>query len=203
MSSSLERLVPILDGTNYRNWAVMMQSFLQMQELWDVVDGAHKMPTALDPSATAAQTAAYNVAYAAWNTLDNKAIGAITLCIAPSLRHYRTANQTAHTFWGNLRTAFAAPSMSSIYADFKAVINTMLSGGNPIPEIKCIAELFNRLAGNNFTIAANLQGLILLAALPSKWDSVVQLFMQRDNLGMQLTFPNIRTAITNEYEHSN
>jgi hypothetical protein len=175
-------------------------AFLQMQELWDVVDGAHHMPAALDPSATAAQTAAYNVAYVAWNTADNKAI---TLCVAPSLRHYRTANQSARTFWGNLRTAFQATSMSSIYADFKAVINSKLSGGNPIPEIERIATLFNRLAGNNFTIAANLQGLILLAALPNKWDSVAQPFMQCDNLGTQLTFPNVQTAITNEYKHSN
>jgi hypothetical protein len=203
MSSSLEHLVPVLDGTNYRNWAVMMQSFLQMQEIWEVVDGAHRMPAALDPSATAAQTAAYNVAYTAWNSADNKAIGAITLRITPSLRHYRAANQTACIFWANLKTAFGAPSMSSIYSDFKAVINTKLSGGNPIPKMECIATLFNRLVANNFTIAANLQGLILLAALPSKWDSVAQLFMQHDNIGTQLTFPNVRTAITHEYECSN
>jgi hypothetical protein len=93
--------------------------------------------------------------------------------------------------------------MSAIYADFKAVINTKLSGRNPIPEMERMAELFNRLAGNTFTIAANLQGLMLLAALPGKWDSVAQLFMQRANLATELTFPNVRTAITHEYERSN
>ena len=121
MSTSLERLVPVLDGTNYRDWAVLMQSFLQMQELWDVVDGAHRMPTTLTPGAMQSQTTAYN-------TADNKAIGAITLHIAASLRHYRSANQTACTFWGNLKTAFGAASMPAVYADFKLVINTKLSG---------------------------------------------------------------------------
>ena len=87
MSSSLERLVPVLDGTNYRDWAVLMQSYLQLQDLWEVVGGAHRMPAALGPSPTAAQTTAYNEQYAVWNTIDNKAIGAITLRITASLRH--------------------------------------------------------------------------------------------------------------------
>jgi len=65
MSSSLECLVPILDGTNYYDWAVLMQSFLQMQDLWEVVDGAHHMPTALTPGATNAYNAAYT-ARASW-----------------------------------------------------------------------------------------------------------------------------------------
>jgi len=169
MSSSLEHLVPVLDGTNYHDWAVLMQ------ELWDVVDRAHRMPTALTPGAKQSAITAYNAAYVAWNTADNKAIGAITLRVAASLRHYRSANQTACTFWGNLKTAFGAASMSAVYADFKLVINTKLSGGNPVPEMERLATLFDHLSTNNLIIAASLQGLILLAALPSKWDSVVQL----------------------------
>ena len=149
MSSSLERLVPILDGTNYRDWAVLMQSYLQLQDLWEVIDGDHRMPTALTPSASASQTTAYNTAYATWNVADNKATGAITLRITASLRHYRAANQSARTFWGNLKTAFGAASMPTVYADFKQVINIKLSGGNPVPEIERMATLFNRLAANN------------------------------------------------------
>ena len=97
MSSSLERLVPVLDGTNYRDWAVLMQSFLQLQDLWEVVDGTHRTPTALTPGATASQITAYNTAYADWNVADNKATGAITLRITAHLRHYRSANQSART----------------------------------------------------------------------------------------------------------
>ena len=35
--SSLDKLVPVLDGTNWREWEVCMTTYLQMQELWEVV----------------------------------------------------------------------------------------------------------------------------------------------------------------------
>jgi hypothetical protein len=35
--SSLDKLVPVLDGTNWREWEVCMTAYLQMQELWEVV----------------------------------------------------------------------------------------------------------------------------------------------------------------------
>jgi hypothetical protein len=152
MSNSLERLVPVLDGTNYHDWQVLMQSFLQMQDLWEVVGGNHRMPAALAQGATASQTAAYNQAYARWNSIDNKAIGAITLRITASLRHYHGTNDTSRTFWNNLQTAFGTASMPAVYADFKQVLNIKLSGGNPIPDLERMATLFGRLGANSLTL---------------------------------------------------
>ena len=41
MSSQLTNLVPVLDGTNYQQWAAAMQSFLMSQGQWKCVkDGA-------------------------------------------------------------------------------------------------------------------------------------------------------------------
>jgi len=74
-------------------------------------------------------------------------------------------------------------------------MGSKLSGGNPVPEIKHIAELYRCLALNNFPIADSLQGLMLLAALPNKWDSIAQLFMQCSNLAQVLMFANVRAAI--------
>jgi hypothetical protein len=45
-----------------------------------------------------------------------------------------------------------------------------------------------------------LQAMILLAALPPKWDSIAQLFFQCANLAQVLTFQNVRKAIIQEYE---
>jgi len=148
MLNSLEHLVPILNGTNYLDWAVLMQSYLQLQDLWEVVDGTHRMPAALTPSASASQTTAYNAAYAVWNTADNKATGAITLRISTSLRHYHSTNQSARTFWSNLKKAFGAASMSAVYADFKQVMNLKLSGGNPVPEIERMATLLQGIVSH-------------------------------------------------------
>jgi hypothetical protein len=93
--------------------------------------------------------------------------------------------------------------MSAIFADFKVVMGSKLSGGNPVSEIERMAELFRRLALNNFPIAEALQGLMLLAALPFKWDSIAQLFMQHTNLAQVLMFTNVRAAITQEYKRAN
>ena len=184
-----------------------MMSYLQMQELWEVVDGRWRIPSqpaVVDPPTTTSRAAQkqYDEDFKQWNTADNKAIGAITLRIAANLRHHRATGQTSRTFWSNLKTAFGSTSMSAIYADYKQVIGLRLSGGNPVPEMERMAELFGRLAANNFTIPDALQGLTLLAAIPAKWDSVAQLFMQRSNLASALTFANVRETITQEYERS-
>jgi len=37
MSSTLNTFVPVLDGTNYQQWAAAMQSFLMSQGQWRVI----------------------------------------------------------------------------------------------------------------------------------------------------------------------
>ena len=44
MSSNVATLVPILDGTNYRQWAIAMRAFIMSQGLWGFVDGSHPRP---------------------------------------------------------------------------------------------------------------------------------------------------------------
>jgi hypothetical protein len=104
MSGSLEKLVPMLDGTNWREWEVNMTAFLQMQELWEVVSENTKpiepQPTTqvvetraatettpaatrqvqLPPTAEAME--AYHTLYTPWKRDNSKALGAITLRVA-------------------------------------------------------------------------------------------------------------------------
>jgi hypothetical protein len=61
--------------------------------------------------------------------------------------------------------------------------------------------LFGRLNGTTLQLSENLQAMILLATLPPKWDSIVQMFFQHTNLAATLMFPNVRKAIIYEYEH--
>jgi len=186
--------------------AVVLANAGTLGSRWWKVSYACATNSGCDRHTQAAQAAflaaqhAHDELYATWNIANGKAIGALTLRLTPQLRHYQTANITAQQLWINLERAFGAPSMSAIFADFKVVMGSKLSGGNPVPEIERMAELFRRLALNNFLIADALQGLMLLAALPPKWDSIAQLFMQRTNLAQALTFPNVRAAITQEYD---
>ena len=102
--------------------------------------------------------------------------------------------------WTALKATFSAPTVSALYVDFKQILATKLSGNNPIPEIERLATLFGRLNGSSLRLSENLQAMILLAALPPKWDSVAQMFFQHPNLAAVLTFPNVRKAIVYEYE---
>jgi len=218
MSSTLDRLVPILDGTNYREWSTLMQAYLRMQDLWDVVSGASSPPTKptgiiRDVAATETEAArririppsqeeldVYQALWGPWSKEDNKALGAITLRLTPNLRHHLAA--TSRTSWDNLLAAFGVPSQSAAFADFTQVVNIKLSGNNPIPEMERMQTLFGRLDTAGYEFTDRFEAMLLLAALPAKWDSVAQLFMQRTNLTAALTFATVRTAITAEYERS-
>ena len=53
MSSSLTSLVPVLDGTNYQQWASAMKSFLLSQGQWRVIS---KPAPVFEATTTAAST---------------------------------------------------------------------------------------------------------------------------------------------------
>src|ERR1700689_5821468 len=212
MSGSLDKLVPMLDGTNYCDWEVTMSSYLMTQDLWDLISNdppAEPQPTPriegvgdaarrVRVPPTEAELAEYKTQLIAFKKEDNKALGAIGFRLALHLRHHR--GDTARITWENLKGQFGAPSVSASFANFKNAINLKLSGGNPIPEIERMATLFGRLSDNDLEVSDNMEALLLLAALPPKWDSVAQLFMQRPNLRDDLTFENVRVAIMQEYE---
>src|SRR5258707_13441000 len=101
MSSSLDRLVPVFNGTNWCDFEVCMTAYLQIQELWEVTstDQEPREPVAPIVDVPAAGTvqahrahrtvpaeeqAAYNALLSSWRKENSKALGAITLCLAPS-----------------------------------------------------------------------------------------------------------------------
>ena len=65
-TSSISTHVPILDGTNYREWATQMRAYLRSVSLWLIVSGTTMSPT--DPAELAK-----------WTLSDSMANGAIKL----------------------------------------------------------------------------------------------------------------------------
>jgi hypothetical protein len=95
-----------------------------------------------------------------------KALSAITLRLAPQLRHH--LEDTARLMWDTLKQQFGERSVSMYYSDFKSIISLKLSGGNPIPEMEHLATLFRHLDDTPIDLPDTLQAMILLAALPTK-----------------------------------
>ena len=58
MSSQLDRMVPLFDGSNYCTWATSMTAFLRSQRLWGIVSGREGRPS--DLSSGRAAVAATN-----------------------------------------------------------------------------------------------------------------------------------------------
>ena len=65
-TSSVSTHVPILDGTNYREWAAQMHAYLQSVGLWLIVSSTTMAPTNL-------------AELAKWTLSDSMANGAIEL----------------------------------------------------------------------------------------------------------------------------
>jgi hypothetical protein len=177
--SSLDKLVPILDGANWREWEVCMTTYLQTQELWEVMSENTRpikpeQPEDEESTTYAMALVAYNTAFAIWKKENSKSSGAITLHVAAHLRHH--ISPSAYATWTTLKKTFGAPTISALYVDFKHILATKLSGGNPIPEIEHLATLLGHLNNTPLQLSDTLQVMILLTTLPSKWDSIAQLF---------------------------
>jgi len=187
--SGLDKLVPLFTGLNYREWKARMESFLKTQGYWKVVGGtsfhpqrprgrtvaaaatgkaaagssAQSPPTAttqIPPSDE--EMAEYRALSEAWTEIDEKAHGAIQLRLSASmLTHVQT---TARGTWTTLATIYGTPGVPQIYADFRSLIKTHLSGSNPAPEMDKMATYLNRLAAAECTIPPQLAGMILLGA---------------------------------------
>jgi hypothetical protein len=81
-----------------------------------------------------------------------------------------------HTLGQLLKENFGDRSVSAYYSDFKAILATKLSGGNPIPKMEHLTTLLGCLEDTPIELTETLQAMILLTILPPKWDTIAQLF---------------------------
>ena len=94
--------IPILDGTNYREWAAQMQAYLQSTGLWLIINGTTTAPTKTTPTDAQALTA--------WTLSDSMANGNIELCLPHNICDL-VADSSAET-WIALANTFSATRVS-------------------------------------------------------------------------------------------
>ena len=204
---SIVLLVPLLDGTNYHQWAIAMKTYLQVQELWSIIGGnktAPKRPAALDNAAKDEQKAIYNVDMAeykakheTWTLKNEKAYGTILLHLSATIQATQKAI-TARDLWSELDEEFNQPHNMTIFSDFKYCLDYHLLGhSDPMPDILKIEDCFNCLANQQCSIPELIKGMILLNALPPKWHSIAEIYLQGNNEVNDIRFSTIKYAITN------
>ena len=117
-SFSLDKTVPVFDGSNFLEWSAQMQGYLQLKGWWRIVNGTITRPAAQGADQTA------------WDNADEMALGCITLKLAHNMRTGMVGATSALT-WTALQTTFARTGVSAVYQDFKAAIRMKVGASNP------------------------------------------------------------------------
>jgi gag-polypeptide of LTR copia-type len=132
---------------------------------------------------------------------DEQAQGVLGLRLSTNLCTHLGA--TAHASWVALDNAFGQPEISSIYTDLQAALHVKISGGQNLQvEMQRLLTLFERLCANGMAISNPIQGMMLLNALPPKWDNVSMVYLQGQNVLANVTFAAVRDAIMAEFERT-
>ena len=176
-TSSVSTHVPILDGTNYREWATQMHAYLWLVGLCLIVSGTTTAPTDL-------------VELQKWTLLDSMANGAIELRCSLNIRDL-IGNTSAAT-WTALSNAFGTTGVSRLFRDFKQVTQFRFSGTqHPAAEISRFNTHNTHLTVNGITLSDYVLGMLLLGALPSKWDHVAAIYLQGKTAHTDISYTEV------------
>jgi len=92
---------------------------------------------------------------------------------------------------------------SSIYKDFKETLNIRLnSGQHPTQQIDHMVTAFQCLTATSIIIPPQIQAMILLSALPQKWEMLVSIVTQQHAL-TTIQLSHVCDAILAQYELEN
>ena len=136
MSSQIDRLVSLFNGSNYHSWAMSMTAFLRSQHLWGIVSGRETRPLDLSaraavaatttspaqpaiPAPTPEQVSERQREQREWVEKDKQAQGIIQLRLTHNL--HSLMGITAYRTWRNIEESYGKPGAALIFADFKVL----------------------------------------------------------------------------------
>jgi hypothetical protein len=203
MLVNVSQFVPILNGSNYGIWSSAMRAFLMSLGLWAHVTGTTAAPTEMVDAAGAVTN---QEAHNKWFEKDTMAIGHLTLRVNPSIQQELDslpAASFANDYWTHLSTRYGTAMPSSIYKDFKETLNICLNPGqHPTQQIDHMVAAFQCLTATSIIIPPQIQAMILLSALPQKWEMLVSTMTQQHVLTM-IQLSHVRDTILAQYESEN
>ena len=168
MSSSNNGIsIPTLTSLNYLSWASKMHAYLQAEGFWFAIRNEHPAPAAEDEDTKAIEC---------WDDGNDQAIGHLILRMENYIANKYSTMEIAKEIWDNLEVQYSKPSITSIYIEFKALINTNIPDGNhPTPAFVKLTAHFQCLKEFKFEVSKKIQVLLVLAKLPSYMNVVTHL----------------------------
>jgi hypothetical protein len=129
--------VPILNGANYNIWKLKMKAYLQSKEIWSVTSGNWESPNKyiqeeveipeskgkdgkVIPASKVMQDKLdqINPEWCQWDTADDKAMGSMSLRMAPS--PLNLVKDSAEDTWNSIAAQFGGAGAAGIFVDYKA-----------------------------------------------------------------------------------
>jgi hypothetical protein len=193
MSTALNTIVPVLDGTNYQVWMRAMKAFLRSQDLWFYVNGTWTRPGFADPAnPTDAEIAARNL----WDSNSNKAMGFITLHLTPIIQDKVESINTAALVWTRLETDYSAISPTQVFDLYKKTLTFRIDQKKPpCPQFEYLEGLYTHLAAETVDIPGFIHAMTLLAAHPPSWEApIIQSVLSSGQLA-QVTMDLAKTTV--------
>jgi len=165
MSSALDKMVPVFTGSNWQQWHTSMQAYLLAQGQWFVY--------------STTQPADGHDNHNNWDDSTKRALGNITLHLAPSIQVAVADLTTVKEVWDYLKKSFGAPSIGSAYAELSKLLSTTIpAGSHPAPAITKMLSHFTYLKDAGFDFPAPMQTMIILCKLPPTMEVVAQILSQ-------------------------
>src|SRR6266404_563957 len=144
-----------------------------------------------------------------WNKANDMALGSILLCLTPSIQQQASISMQAEQAWDALENQYGTPTIPMVYKDFKEAISIRFNPNqHPAAELNRMAAAFQRLSnitigsGHRLTWISNppqLQAMITLTVLPSKWEHLVQIIINSTEMD-QLTFRTVQEALVVQWD---
>jgi hypothetical protein len=178
MSSQLTTFVPVLDGTNYQQWASQMQSYLMSQGQWKCTRGAPAPELKHEKDGKTVGTATQEDVDS-WDNDCERALGNIRLRLHHTIgSQYGTTDHPAD-LWDELKEKYGSPGMTRAFVEFKGAMDTVIpNGSDPSPALDKILAHFTILQQMKWDIPQRIQAMIILAKAPSNMEAVVQVMAQ-------------------------
>jgi len=165
MSSALDKMVPVFTGSNWQQWHTSMQAYLRAQGQWFVY--------------STTQPADGHDNHNNWDDSTKRALGNITLHLAPSIQVAVADLTTVKEVWDYLKKSFSAPSIGSAYPELSKLLSTTIPAGcHPAPAITKMLSHFTYLKDAGFDFPAPVQTMIILCKLPPTMEVVAQILSQ-------------------------
>src|SRR5258708_7339157 len=217
-NKSLTASIPVLNGTNYHQWASQIKAYIQVQGLWKQMLATHIRPIVMRPSLiipekTAESTAEamradHKVALAEyekdltkqedWDLDDQKVLGIITLKISQNFSYF--IKDTALETWVAIKKAFDSAGAAAIYADYKAAITFKMDPReDPALEISKLQTILERLVSKRLPMNDIVAAMMAIVAMPDNWDHVASLILSTTEIN-DLNIPHIVPIIQEEYK---